>query len=56
MGKVIDCRKCSNCDMVNECCKIYGPDPAKAAIECALKNFGAYRPSERKTDAEKKDK
>ena len=45
MEKAIDCRKCGNCDMENDCCKIYGSDPKKAVSECASKNFGAYRPN-----------
>ena len=45
MEKIIDCRKCSNCDIKNDCCKIYGSDPEKAVAECASKNFGAYRPN-----------
>ena len=45
MEKVIDCRKCGNCDMENARCKIYGSDPVKAVSECASKNFGAYRPN-----------
>lgn len=45
MEKIIDCRKCSNCDMENDRCKVYGSDPVKAVAECASKHFGAYRPN-----------
>ena len=45
MEKIIDCRKCGNCDTENDRCKIYGSDPVKAVAECASKNFGAYRPN-----------
>lgn len=43
--KVIDCRKCANCDMENDRCKLYGSDPKKAVETCASKNFGGYRPN-----------
>lgn len=43
--KVIDCRKCANCDMGNDRCKLYGSDPKKAVETCASKNFGGYRPN-----------
>ena len=43
--KIIDCRKCGNCDMKNKCCKLYGNDPKIATSTCAQKNFGGYRPN-----------
>lgn len=56
MEKVIDCRKCGNCDMENGCCKVYGSEPEKAVAECASKSFGAYRPNDkRKMNAEVQD-
>lgn len=45
MTKVIDCRKCANCDIKNDRCKIYGSDPKAAVEACAAKHFGAYRPN-----------
>lgn len=38
----IDCRKCGNCDIENDCCKVYGADPAKAVAACAADGFSAH--------------
>jgi hypothetical protein len=54
--KVIECIKCANCDLENDCCKVYGSDPKKAVAECASKSFGAYLPNDkRKIDVEVQD-
>ena len=51
---MVDCRKCGNCDMENDRCRLYGSDPAEAVRACASKNFGAYRPDcHRERDTEK---
>lgn len=38
----IDCRKCENCDLGNDCCKQYGSDPNVAVQNCASDGFKNY--------------
>lgn len=40
----IDCRKCANCDLENDCCKRYGANPDKAVNECVANSFKGYWP------------
>ena len=40
----IECRKCGNCDMENDRCKLYGRDPYKAIKKCAADGFRNYCP------------
>lgn len=40
----VDCRICENCDLKNDCCKLYGSDPEKATKSCAEHGFVGYRP------------
>lgn len=38
----IDCMQCANCDLENDRCRKYGPDPAKAVALCAAAEFSEY--------------
>lgn len=39
----VDCTKCENCDLENDCCKLYGSDPQEAARRCAARYFRGYK-------------
>ena len=42
----IECKKCINCDIENDCCKLYGSDPNEAVVKCASDAFRGYIPNE----------
>ena len=45
----VGCRKCKNCDIENDRCRVFGSDPEKAVRACAKHDFRMYNPDKEKT-------
>lgn len=45
----VECRKCKNCDLENDRCRVFGSDPVKAVKACAKHDFRMYKPDKEKT-------
>ena len=50
----IHCLKCTNCDLMNDCCKVYGPNPVNATSKCAKDGFKNYHIKRTRKKAEEK--
>ncbi len=51
----INCNICTNCDLENDRCRLYGSDPEIATARCAEAEFKGYWPREGKSVAEQMD-